>query len=117
VQLEADGYVGWMRAGTMYRADEKVMRDYSASCNALVQGELVPAYADAAQTGAVGKLPFAITVPLIEQRGDVAAVCLPDGRVARVTQDALLPIAKRPRPDAVGIAFTLRLIRRFIGVP
>jgi cell wall-associated NlpC family hydrolase len=42
---------------------------------------------------------------------------LPGGRVGWVTQDALLPIAERPRADAAGIAFTLRLIRRFVGVP
>ena len=117
VQLESDGYIGWMRAGTLYRADERALRDYGASCNALVQDELVPAYADAARTSQVGKLPFAIAVPLLEQRGDVAGVCLPDGHVVWVTQDALLPLSRRPRPDAAGIAFTLSLIRRFIGVP
>ncbi len=117
VQLESDGYIGWMRAATLHRADEKVLRDYAASCNALVQGELVPAYVDAARTREIGKLPFAIAVPVLEQRGDVAAICLPDGRVVWVTQDALLPIAQRPRADAAGIAFTLSLIRRFVGVP
>jgi cell wall-associated NlpC family hydrolase len=117
VQLESDGYIGWMRAGTLYRADEKTLRDHGASCNALVQGELVPAYADAARTSEVSKLPFAISVPIIEQREDVAAVCLPDGRVVWVTQDSLLPLAQRPRADAAGIAYTLSLIRRFVGVP
>jgi len=117
VQLEADGYIGWMRTGTLYRADERALRDYSASYNVLVQGELIPAYSDAARTCEVGKLPFAVAVPMIEQRGDVAAVCWPDERVCWVTQDALLPIAKRPCADAAGIAFTLHLIRRFAGVP
>ena len=117
VQLESDDYIGWMRAGTLYRADEKMLRDYAASCNALVQGELAPAYADAARTGEVGKLPFAIAVPMLERRGDVVAVCLPDGRVAWVTQDTLLPFSERPCPDTAGIALTLHLIRRFVGVP
>jgi pimeloyl-ACP methyl ester carboxylesterase/cell wall-associated NlpC family hydrolase len=117
VQLEADGYIGWMRAGTLHRADEKAAQDYAASCNALVQGELVPAYADAARTREVGKLPFAVAVPIIEQRGDVAAIGLPDEHVVWVTQDELLPIVERPRPDVAGIAQTLSLICRFVGVP
>jgi pimeloyl-ACP methyl ester carboxylesterase len=117
VQMETDGYIGWMRAGTLHRADEQVLREYGASCNALVQGELVTAYGDAARTSENGKLPFAVAVPMIEQRDEVAAVHLPDGRACWVTQDALLPIANRPHPNARGIAFTLGLIQRFVGVP
>ncbi|MBM3127643.1 MAG: alpha/beta fold hydrolase [Chloroflexi bacterium] len=117
VQLEADGYIGWMRAATLYRADEKIAREYAASSNALVQGELVPLYEDATRMREIGKLPFAVSVPIIETRDGVAAIRLPDGRIAWVTQDLLLPIAQRPRADADGIAFTLRLIQRFVGVP
>ncbi len=117
VQLESDGYIGWMRAAALHRADEKILREYAASCNALVQGELVTAYADPDRTSGVGKLPFAVVVPMIEQRDEVAAVRLPDGRARWVTQDALLPIANRPRPNARGVVFTLRLIQRFVGVP
>jgi pimeloyl-ACP methyl ester carboxylesterase len=117
VQLESDGYIGWTQAVTLYRADEKTLRDYVASCNLLVQGELVRAYDDAARTNVVGKLPFAIALPMVEQRGDIALVRLPDGRIWMVTQDELLPMAQRPRNDSAGIAFTLGLIRRFLGVP
>jgi pimeloyl-ACP methyl ester carboxylesterase/cell wall-associated NlpC family hydrolase len=117
VQLEADGYIGWMRAATLYRADEKTLREYIASANALVQGELVPSYDDATCAREVGKLPFGVAVPLVETRGAVAAIRLPDGRIAWVTQDNLLSIAQRPRADAAGIARTLRLIQRFVGVP
>jgi cell wall-associated NlpC family hydrolase len=57
---------------------------------------------------------------MIEQRGDFAAVRLPDGRIwwiANSAQDELLPISKQPCADASGIAFTLGLIRKFVGVP
>ncbi|MBI5304662.1 MAG: alpha/beta fold hydrolase [Chloroflexi bacterium] len=117
VQLERDGYIGWTQVVTLHRADAKILREYAASCNALVQGEIVSAYTDAARTIQVGKLPFAISLPMIEQRDDNAAICLPDGRVWWVTQDSLLPGAERPRANAAGIAFTLGLIRRFVGVP
>lgn len=117
VQLEVDGYIGWMRAGTLYRADAKNLRAYAASVNALVQGEIVSLYADAARTRLIGKLPFAVSVPIIETRDGASAIRLPDERVAWVASDALLPLAQRPRADAAGIAFTLRLIQRFVGVP
>ena len=120
VQLESDGYVGWTQSVTLYRADEKSLRDYVASCNVLVQGELVRAYDDAARTNVVGKLPFAVALPMVEQCGGVASVRFPDGRicwVANSAHDELLPMAQRPHNDSAGIAYTLSLIRKFVGVP
>ncbi len=117
VQLEADGYIGWMRAGMLQRCDAHAWREYRAARNVIVWGELVPGFDDAARTRIAGKLPFAITLPQIDQRDDAAAVRLPDGRVWWVTQDALLPLAQRPRPDAAGVAATLERMRRFVGVP
>ena len=120
VQCEHDGYIGWTQAVTLLRAEEKILREYAGSCNVLVQGELVRAYDDAERTNVVAKLPFAVALPRIEQRGEMAAVRLPDQRivwVANGAQDNLLPIAKRPRADANGIAYTLNLIRQFVGVP
>jgi len=117
VQCEHDEYIGWTQAVALHRAEEKFARDYLASCNVLVQGELVSAYADIARTRVVAKLPFASMLPMLESREEMIAVCLPDERVGWVTQDSILPFAQRPCADTHGILHTLDLMRRFVGVP
>jgi pimeloyl-ACP methyl ester carboxylesterase/cell wall-associated NlpC family hydrolase len=118
VRLERDGYLGWVQTATLHRCDEDQVQRYGDACNALVQGELPRAYLDPSAEGPpVGKLPFGVAVPVVEERGDWAAVRLPDGRLWWVGSADLLPVAGRPEPGPDGIAATLDLIRRFVGVP
>jgi pimeloyl-ACP methyl ester carboxylesterase/cell wall-associated NlpC family hydrolase len=118
VRLERDGYLGWVQTATLHRCHEDQVQAYRDACNALVQGELPRAYLDPSAEGPpVGKLPFGVAVPVVEERGDWAAVKLPDGRLWWVTSADLLPMANRPEPGPDGIAATLDLIRRFVGVP
>ncbi len=116
VRLDADGYLGWVRAYTLHRCEAPAARAWQAQCNALVQGELVPAFSTPDCTGSyVGKIPFGVTLPLIDQGETSVAVRLPDDRVWWLARDAIL--TRRPAPDAAGIARTLELVRRFVGVP
>jgi cell wall-associated NlpC family hydrolase len=71
----------------------------------------------AARAQQVGKLPFSAALPVIETRRGWAAIRLPDDRVWWVKEADLLPLADRPKPNAAGIAFTLDLIRSFVGTP
>lgn len=52
-----------------------------------------------------------------QQDGKYAEICLPDGSRRWVAMDGLLPVERRPKPDAAGIAEALRLMRRVAGVP
>jgi cell wall-associated NlpC family hydrolase len=65
----------------------------------------------------VGKLPFGIALPAIEMQRGWAAICLPHDRVWWVKESDLLLITDRPRPNAAGIAFTLDLVKPFVGTP
>jgi cell wall-associated NlpC family hydrolase len=65
----------------------------------------------------VGKLPFGVTLPMIETRGRFSAVRLPDDTVWWLHTIDLLPKIDRPRANAAGIAFTLDLIKHFVGTP
>jgi gamma-D-glutamyl-L-lysine dipeptidyl-peptidase len=124
VRLAHDGYLGWVQGESLHRCTPEEAAAYAEACDRLVSGELPPAYALAPSDAAsgndnpvVGKLPFGAKLPLVECRDGWTALRLPDGRLWWCAESATLPIAHRPRPDAVGIAATLQLIRRFAGVP
>lgn len=119
VLLVRDGYLGWTREAALRACSKEEASAYQATCNALVIAELAQAALVPAgrRDEIVGKLPFGTTLPVVERRDGLAAVRLPDGHVWWVAESDLLPFARRPKPDEAGIAFTLSLIRRFVGVP
>jgi pimeloyl-ACP methyl ester carboxylesterase len=119
VRSERDGYLGWTQAISLHRADQAEAARYHAACQARVIAELLPAsHAPSRRPGDhAGKLPFGVLVPIEDEAGDAALVRLPDGRGWWVARDGLLPLTNCPKPDTQGIAFTLELMRRFVGVP
>jgi hypothetical protein len=123
IRLEADGYIGWTRKNALHYASAAAIAQFRADCNAVLVAELAqltrapfPA-ADPPAEAIMGKLPFGVSLPLMERQGDWAAVRLPDGQPGWTRVAGLLLQAERPRPDQAGIMFTLDLIRRFVGVP
>ena len=119
VRLEQDGYMGWVQAGALHHCSSEQALDYRAGCNSLVAAELVQAY-KVPVTGSgmqAGKLPFGVAVQVLGLQAELAELCLPDGSHWWVEAAALLPLEKRPRPDARGIEIALGLVQRFIGVP
>lgn len=117
VRVERDGYLGWMRRSALYFCSQDDVQAFQAACNALVIAELAQAFPSPDSQTRAGKLPFGVALPVVERKGEWAAVRLPDGNIWWVAAADLLPISERPQPDAAGIEFTLNLIRRFIGVP
>jgi cell wall-associated NlpC family hydrolase/esterase/lipase len=118
VCAERDGYLGWTRTAALHVCDHKAVRAYQKSANVVVKVGLAPAYdRPSARATELGKLPFGAALPAIETRRGWAAICLPDDRVWWVKAADLLPLADRPRHNAAGIAFTLDLIKRFVGTP
>ncbi len=126
VRLDMDGYTGWLHAAALHPCPQTEVEAYHRACNALVPTELLPTYLAVAPmrpersslvgSGEAGKLPFGVAVVLAEVREMWAAVRLPNGQEWWAT-NVFLPLTSRPRPDATGLAFTLDLIRRFMGVP
>ena len=118
VRAERDGYIGWTRTAAMYVCDRKAVRAYQKSANVLVQAVLARSF-DRPSTRAqqVGTLPFGVALPLIETRRSWAAIRLPDDRVWWVKDSDVLPLADRPKPNTAGVAFTLDLIKPFVGTP
>ncbi|HJW84812.1 MAG TPA: C40 family peptidase, partial [Anaerolineae bacterium] len=130
VRLDRDGYLGWMRAGSLLRCGPAEVEAYQAAKSAIVIAELALAYASPLLSGEPrkreashgpgvrsGKLPFGVALPVAERRDSFAAVRLPDGRLWWVAESDLMPLADRPGPDAEGMAFALNLLRRCVGVP
>jgi gamma-D-glutamyl-L-lysine dipeptidyl-peptidase len=118
VRAERDGYLGWTRTAALQICDRKIVRAYHKSANVLVQAGLARSFDRAsAKAQLVGALPFGATLPLVESKRGWAALYLPDDRVWWVKETDLLPLADRPRPNAVGIAFTLDRIKSFVGIP
>jgi cell wall-associated NlpC family hydrolase len=118
VRAERDSYIGWTRTAALHGCDHKTVRAYHKSASALVKAGFARAFdRPAAQAPEAGKLPFSAALPVIETRRGWAAIRLPDDRVWWVKAADLLPLADRPRPNAAGIAFTLDLIKPFVGTP
>ncbi len=117
VQVIHDGYLGWLHTAALHRTPAAEVAAYQAACNALVIGGLAPLFAATGGENVSGHLPFGVRVPVVERRGDFAAVQHPDGGCSWLAADALLPLEERPAPDADGIAWALALIRRFVGTP
>ncbi|HSD84627.1 MAG TPA: alpha/beta fold hydrolase, partial [Anaerolineae bacterium] len=118
VRGERDGYIGWTRTSALQLSDRKSVRAYQKSANVLVKVGLARSFArPASGQPQVGTLPFGVELPMIEARRGWAAIRLPDERVCWVKEADLLPLAKRPKPTAAGIGFTLDLIKLFVGAP
>ena len=118
VRVEHDGYIGWSRAGALQLCDRKMARAYQKAAQVLVRVAVASAFERPASTAPqVGKLPFGVALPVIEEKRGFSAVCLPDERVWWIKTADLLPLSQRPRPNAAGIAFTLDLLRQLVGTP
>ena len=122
VRLERDGYLGWMQNSVLHDCSRADALAYRAAANGLVIAEIAQCYSSPLLVGEgpgmrSGKLPFGVTLPLVEREGGWAALRLPDGRVWWVAEPDVIDVTARPRPDAEGIARTLELIHRSIGVP
>jgi cell wall-associated NlpC family hydrolase len=99
-------------------SDRKIVRAYQKSANVLVQVGLARAFGrPSSRAPQVGTLPFGAALPMIETRRGWAAIRLPDDRAYWVKETDLLPLTDRPKPNAAGIAFTLDLIKPFVGIP
>ncbi len=118
VRAEHDGYIGWARTAALHVCDRKTVRAYHKSSNVLVRAGLARAF-DRPSTGAqlLGTLPFGAMLPVIETRRGWVAIRLPDDRVWWAKEADVLPLADRPKPNAAGVAFTLDLIKPFLGTP
>ena len=118
VRAERDGYIGWTRTSALQVGDRKTVRAYHKSANALVKVGFARAFErPATKEHELGTLPFGAALPVIETRRGWAAIGLPDERVWWVKEADLLPLSERPKPNAAGIAFTLDLIKSFVGTP
>jgi gamma-D-glutamyl-L-lysine dipeptidyl-peptidase len=117
VRTERDGYLGWIHTAALYPCSAEQVTAYQSAANVRVLAELLTAYHEPASETNAGKLPFGTLLPLVEQSGAYSRVRLPDGRLWWAETSGLLPQARWPKPDPDGIAFTLKLMKRFIGVP
>jgi len=119
VRLEYDGYLGWVPENALYRCMGEDARAYHAQCNAVVVAERLDGSlsADGGEGGEAGKLPFGVKVRVIKRQAGRAALEMPDGTTWWVAESGLLNSNERPSPDSGGIASTLRLFRRFVGIP
>ncbi|MSP13768.1 MAG: alpha/beta fold hydrolase [Chloroflexi bacterium] len=120
VRLERDGYLGWIRSNNLYLCSQEDVQSYQAASDTLVLAEVAPAYAHlTGRNGidAAGKLPFGVLAPAAEAREGMVALRLPDRRTWWVAEEDLLPLSRRPAPDAAGIGYTLGLLQRSMGAP
>jgi pimeloyl-ACP methyl ester carboxylesterase/cell wall-associated NlpC family hydrolase len=117
VRTERDGYLGWIHTAALYTCSHEQVTAYQSAAKARVLAELLPAYQEPSHETNAGKLPFGINLLLEKHSGGYSQVHLPDGRLWWVESVGLLPQERWPKPDPEGIAFTLKLMKRFIGVP
>ena len=114
IRMEHDGYLGWVHTASLHVCSENDVKNYRAALNAIVSAALAEAWEE---DMLVQKIPFAAAVNVVETRGADSLIQLPDGRRWKIRSADLTPLDARPTPTAEGIAHTLDLIRRFMGVP
>lgn len=126
VRLEHDGYMGWIHSAALHPCTEAEVRQYQASCNAVVMTGFLPARSTpvdssgvsaAMDTSQAGKLFFGLRVAVVSWQADAAQVRLPDGRLWWVDRSGLLPLEQPLQPNPQGITAALKYILRFVGVP
>jgi gamma-D-glutamyl-L-lysine dipeptidyl-peptidase len=117
VRLERDGYVGWLQLAALHLAPEHELGAFTAAAQTLVIGEIAQAYLDSAGTEVAGKLHLGLCLPLAHPGARLLAVRLPDERVWWLAASDAISVAERPALDANGVARTLAMMRRSIGVP
>lgn len=121
VRMQHDGYLGWVQNSSILRCSQADVQAYQSACQARVVADLLPASLSPSPTPTgleqAGKLPFGVHLPVETWQDAQAQVRLPDGRLWWVSSAGLLPYERCPKPNATGIAATLDLIRRFIGIP
>jgi len=115
IQLEHDGYVGWVHSNSIFLCDEHFAAAYLDECNALISVPLAEAFDDAGAL--VQKIPLATLVRMEHVTGGRALLRLPDGRVWQVKETDITPLSMRPQPNEEGIAQTLNRMRQLCGVP
>ena len=113
----SDGYLGWTIDSYLSPCERASALDYRAQADALVLAELTWAYVDPELLATVGRLPFGVPVRVFERYNDLVRINWESEPPLWVAERDLLPRSKRPRPDKEGIAQTLDLMGRFIGVP
>ncbi len=116
IRMEHDGYSGWVHTASLHICSESDVKNYRAALNAIVSAALAEAW-DGREATLVQKIPFAAEVNVTEVRGEDSLIQLPDGRRWKVCTADLTPLDARPKPTAEGIARTLDLIQRFMGIP
>lgn len=121
IRMEQDGYIGWAHTLALHRCTMQDAQAYQAACRWKVVDELLPASLNPGEStdhlDRLMKLPFGVSVSVIQEQDHFACIRLPDGREAWVDRAGLVPTGKCPCPNPAGVAITLDLIKRFIGVP
>lgn len=115
IRLEHDGYSGWVHNGSLYICAESDVQSYRNQCNAIIVAALAEARNE--DDILIQKIPFASLIKVQETHDADSLIQLPDGRVWKIKNADIIPLAQRPSPTPGGIQQTLELIRRFCGVP
>jgi pimeloyl-ACP methyl ester carboxylesterase len=117
VRTERDNYLGWIHSAALHTCSSEEVLAYQSAARARVTAEILSAYLEPDSGVCAGKLPFGISLPLEQQKGGHTQLRLPDGRLWWVESASLLLQEQWPKPDPEGMAFTLSLMKRFVGVP
>jgi SH3-like domain-containing protein len=119
VQMERDGYTGWVHTAALHPASRDEIQAYQSHCKWRVKEDTLPAWLKEkpAEGQELGRLPFGVSVCVAEQSGNASRMRLPDGRLWWVASEGLLPETLWPSPTRRGITFTLGLMQKLVGTP
>ena len=117
VRIEQDGYLGWVQKNALYLCSQSELEMYHAKHNMLVVADKLDATLQPSPDTEYMKLPFGVSVNAVQAIEGFARILLPDGGSLWVDRAGLIPIAEKPKPDQAGIAYTLSLFRKLVGIP
>ncbi len=115
IRMEHDGYQGWIHTKALHPCSAEDVAAWGKACNALVTAELAPVRDEGGLL--FQRIAFATRVPVVRTEADNSWILLPDGRQWKLCSEDVTPLESAPRLDEQGIAATLKLCRRFLGIP
>lgn len=119
IRMERDGYVGWIQKAALHLCTAEYARSFEAECKVKVLAEILPARSEPSKKHGeeTGKIPFGVQLNVLKKAGYYSQILIPDGNLWWVESKGLIPLQRLPNLSGDGIAFTIGLMKRFIGVP
>jgi pimeloyl-ACP methyl ester carboxylesterase len=125
VQMEKDGYIGWIHLSALLPIPEHQINQYHSDCSVLVRSLTTQTIKDDHPPinhthhplSYSFQIPFGVPLVTRDEKNSWTQVQLPDESLCWINSTHLLPISQLPQIDPEGVQTALSYFSNFVGVP